>query len=150
MSSIANITVYDGAATPVAHVLVAKSVTNQKGVITAFYREQLTGLPDYAQVSLWLTYETLPTGVVKVTRKVTVPVMETILNQNASGYTAPPKVAYTNTYTSIGTFSPRSTVTDRRIGRQIGVNLDNAIATSVAAATSGAVPELVDNLVSPT
>ncbi len=151
MASIANITVYDGAATPVAHTLNAISVVSQPdGSVAALYREALAGLPAYANVEATIKMQPLKSGVVRCETSVSVPVMESVAGNNAQGYTAAPKVAYVNRITAVGFFSPRSTVTDRRLAKQILTNLLNNVATSVAAATSGPVPDLFDSLVSPT
>jgi len=151
MSQIANITVYDGASAPVAHTLTAISVTRVNGSkIIAEYRENLASVPVYAQVSCTMTLEVLKSGVTKVEQRVSVPVMEAILNQNAAGYTAAPKVAYVNTLITTGLFHPRSDVTGRRLVRQLAVNLAGNIATSVAPVTTGPFPELLDTLVAPT
>lgn len=44
MAQIANITVFDGAASPVSHTLAAISVTREKGKVIALWREQLAAL----------------------------------------------------------------------------------------------------------
>lgn len=150
MSAIANITVFDGAATPISHTLVAISVTRKDDEVTAEYREMLASVPAYAQVRATMKIATLKSGVYKTECRVVVPVMEAILNQNAAGYTAAPKVAYENTIVTTGFFHPRSTVTDRRLAKQIAINLGNNISTSVAASASGPFPELFDQLVAPT
>ena len=150
MSAIANITVFDGAATPVSHTLTAISVTRANGKVTADWREMLASIPAYAQVRAQMTVERLKSGVYKVEQRTVVPVMEAVLNQNAAGYTAAPKVAYENTFVTVGYFSERSLVSDRRLARQIHINIAGNISTSVVAATSGPAPELFDQLVSPT
>lgn len=150
MSAIANITVFDGAATPVVHTLTAISVTRDKGQIVALYRELLASVPNYAQVRASATITMLKSGVAKCEWEVVVPVMEAILNQNAAGYTAAPKVAYENTNRWISFYHPRSTVTDRRIARMLLTNISNNVTTTVAAATTGPFSELFDSLVSPT
>jgi hypothetical protein len=150
MANIANITVFDGAATPVSHTLVPVSVTRANGVVTADWREVAAGIPTYAQVRAQMKIERLKSGVYKVEHRTVVPVMESISGQNAAGYTAAPKVAYENTFSTIGYFSERSVVTDRRIARQMHVNIAGNISTSVAAATSGFMPDLFDSLVAPT
>lgn len=151
MAAIANITVYDGAATPVSHTLNAISVVSQpNGAVEALYREALSGTPAYANIEARLKMQPLKSGVWRCEALVSVPVMESVSGNNAQGYTAAPKVAYTNKLTCVGFFSPRSTVTDRRIAKQILTNLLNNVATSVAAATSGPVPDLFDSLVAPT
>lgn len=150
MSAIADITVYDGAATPVAHVLKAISVTRKGDEITAEYREMLASVPAEAQVRATLKLSLLKSGVTKTECRVVVPVMEAILNQNAAGYTAAPKVAYENTVVETGFFHKRSDVTGRRLARMIAVNISNNVSTSVAAASSGPFAELFDMLVMPT
>lgn len=150
MSQIANITVYDGAATPVAHTLVAISVTREKGKVVALWREQLASLPVYAQISCTASVERMKSGVYKTEVRVEVPVMESVSGQNAAGYTAAPKVAYVNTVIVTGFFHERSDVAGRRLARQAAINLLGNISTSVAAATTGPLPELVDQLVAPT
>lgn len=150
MSQIANITVYDGAATPVSHSLVAISVTREKGKVTALWREQLASLPVYAQVSAVSSIERLKSGIYKTEVRVEVPVMESVSGQNAAGYTAAPKVAYVNTVINTGFFHERSDVTGRRLARQLAVNLMGNISTSVAPVTTGPMPELLDQLVAPT
>nr|UJQ85781.1 MAG: hypothetical protein 2 [Leviviridae sp.] len=150
MSAIANITVYDGAATPVSHTLTAISVTRENGVVKAEWREALAGLPVYAQVRATMTLQKYKSGVYRVETRVVVPVMESISGQNAAGYTAAPKVAYENTIVLIGFFHERSDATGRRLVRQLAVNIGNNVTTSVAAATTGPLPELFDLLTAPT
>jgi hypothetical protein len=151
MAAIANITVYDGAATPVAHTLNAISVTAlPDGGVLAYYRESLASTPAYANISLSLKMQTLKNGVIRCEALLEVPVMESVSGQNAQGYTAAPKVAYVDRFSAVEHCSQRSTVTDRRIAKQMITNLMNNISTSVAAATSGPVPDLFDSLVAPT
>jgi hypothetical protein len=150
MSAIADITVYDGASTPVAHTLKAISVTREKGRVRAEWREQNTSVPVYAQVRCTMTLEKMPSGVYKVEQRVVVPVMETVSGQNASGYTAAPKVAYENTVFLGAFFHERSDITGRRLSRQLALNLGGNVSTSVATVNTGPLPELFDNLVAPT
>lgn len=150
MSQIANITVFDGAATPVSHTLTAISVTREKGKVEALWRENTAGVPTYASIRCTMSIEQLKTGMYKVEQRVYVPVMEAILNQNASGYTAAPKVAYTNQVVTTGWFHERSDSVGRRLARQLSVNLTGNISTSVAPAVTGPLPELFDLLVAPT
>jgi hypothetical protein len=76
--------------------------------------------------------------------------MESISGQNAAGYTAAPKVAYENTNILVGLYHERSTEEERRTARMLSVNMGNNVSTSVAAATTGLIPELFDLLVAPT
>ncbi|DAD52642.1 TPA_asm: coat protein [ssRNA phage SRR7976299_10] len=150
MSQIANITVFDGAPTPVVHTLKAIEVTKEKGIVRALWREENASVPVYAQIRATTTLERLKSGVYKTEARVAVPVMESVSGQNAAGYTAAPKVAYEDTFVAIGFTHERSTIAGRRLARQILVNLLGNVSTTVAAATSGPVPELMDNLVAPT
>jgi len=150
MSQIANIAVYDGAATPVLHTLVAISVSRVGNTIVSEWREKAVGVPDYAQVSITQKRELMKSGVIRTETIVVVPVMESILNQNAAGYTAAPKVAYEDKHSYVSYAHPRSTITGRRLARQLLVNLAGNISVSVAPVATGFVPELVDQLVSPT
>ncbi len=150
MGAIANIAVYDGAATPVLHTLIPVSVTREKGLVRALWREAVAGVPVSAQVSAQVTIQQLQSGVYKTEARVEVPVMETIGSQNAAGYTAAPKVAYVNTLVTTGFFHERSDVTGRRLVKQIMANMLNNISTSVAAATTGPMSDLIDSLVAPT
>ncbi len=147
MSSIANVVAFDGASTPVSHTLVPVSVAKQGSVIEAVYREQIASLPTDAQVSLTLRLEKLKSGVTKVVRTVQVPVMESISGQNAAGYTASPKVAYVDTDVRSWFVHPRSTAAGRKLVRQLAVNIDTNVSTSVTPATAGPVIEAVDTLV---
>lgn len=149
MSAIGNITVYDGQATPVSHTLLPVSVTRENGVVLASWREALAGVPVYAQVRCDMKLQKLKSGVYRVERRVVVPVMESISGQNAAGYTAAPKVAHEVTSVHIGYFHERSSLSDRRSARQLGVNIDGNVSTSVAAATTGPLPELFDLLTAP-
>lgn len=150
MSAIANIVAFDGAATPVSHTLTPVSVTRDKGKVVAEYRENVSNVPNYAQVRVTMSIEKLKSGVYKVEQRTVVPVMESISGQNASGYTAAPKVAYENQVVYTGWFHERSDIVGRRLVRQLGLNIAGNVSTTVAAATTGALPELFDMLVAPT
>lgn len=150
MSSISDITVFDGAATPVTHTLKAVSVTKTGKEVVAEYRENLSAVPTYAQIRATCKLARLGSGVYRCETRVVVPVMESVSGANASGYTAAPKVAYENTVVLTGFFHERSDAAGRRLVRQLAVNLGGNVSTSVAAATTGPVPELFDLLVAPT
>lgn len=151
MAQQANITVFDGAATPVSHTLVGEGVLRlADGTIQASWKESLTGVPDYAQIRVTATKKKLKSGVYAVAFRVEVPVMESISGQNSAGYTAAPKVAYVDTTELRGFYHERSLVTGRRLSRQMAVNLGGNITTSVAPATAGFLPELFDQLIQAT
>lgn len=150
MANIANIVAFDGATPPISHTLIPISVTREKEKVTAIWREQLASVPVYAQISTTMSLERMKSGVYRVESRTVVPVMESISGQNAAGYTAVPKVAYEDTYMSVGFYHERSTIAGRRLVRQLGVNISNGVATTVAPVTTGPLPELFDLLVTPT
>lgn len=148
MSAMANITIYDGAATPVAHVLNPVSVSRlADGTILGVWREGLTSLPVEAQVRLEGRMKVLRSGVLETRFRVVVPTMESISGQNAAGYTAAPKVAYEDTQEWVSYAHPRSTIASRRLAKQLLTNLSNNVSTSVAAATAGPFDEAVAQLI---
>lgn len=151
MANIANLTVYDGAATPVAHTLNAVSISKQQdGSILAIWRESLASLPVEAQVRAEMRQRVLKSGVIETRTRVVVPVMESVSGQNAAGYTAAPKVAFEDTQEWVAYAHPRSTVASRRLAKQLLTNLSNNVTASVAAATSGPFDEAVAQLLMPT
>lgn len=150
MSNIADITVFDGAATPVSHTLKAISVARKGNTIEAYWREALVSLPTYAQVSVKMELETLKSGVMRCSVEVQVPVMESVSGVNASGYTAAPKVAYVDRAKYEQFSHPRANITGRRLARQLLVNVMGNVATSVAPVSTGFAPELVDQLIAAT
>lgn len=151
MSSIANITVFDGAATPVSHTLVPVFQGKDKdGVIVALWREQLASLPTEAQVRVEVKRRVLKSGVVETRTRVVVPVMESVSGQNAAGYTAAPRVAFEDANEWVSYAHPRSTIAGRRLAKQILTNLSNNVATTVAAASAGPFDEAVSQMIMPT
>lgn len=152
MSAISNIVAFDGQSTPVTHTFLAESVKSEQGVVTASYKEGAVGVPDYAQIRVTIRKTRLKgtSGVTRVSTRVDVPVMESVSGQNASGYTAAPKVAYVDSAEVVGYYHDRSLISGRRSVRQLAINIAGSVATSVAPVTTGPVPELMDQLVSPT
>jgi len=153
MANIANIVVFDGAATPVSHTLVPVDVSKdpKTGAIVAVWREQIASLPTYAQVTATARLsKSRRSGVWNVDLRVEVPVMESVSGSNSAGYTAAPKVAYIDTTGIYGHYHERGSIAGRRLSRQIAVNIGNNVTTSVAAATTGVLPDLFDALVAPT
>lgn len=151
MAAISNVTVFDGASTPISHTFVPTSVSRDKPTrIKAEYRETGLAVPTIAQPRLTVQLEQLNSGVYRVERKLVVPVMESVSGVNAAGYTASPKIAHELTDIHIGLFHERSDVAGRRLVRQLGINLDGGIGTSVAPVVTGPVAELFDLLVCPT
>lgn len=151
MSAIANITVFDGAATPVSHTLNAISISRQSdGTLEALYREAIASLPVEAQVRMTVRQRVMKSGVVETRTRVVVPVMESVSGQNAAGYTAAPKVAYEDTQEWVSYAHPRSTIAGRRLAKQILTNISNNVSTTVAAATAGPFDEAVSQMIMPT
>ena len=155
MSAFANITVFDGAGTPVSHTLTAIKIdripgSNKNSKVVALWRELTPTVPTEAQITAQVELETLPSGTI-IERTITqVPVMESISGQNAAGYTAAPKVAFIDKRVTEQFSAPRSTVNSRRLLRQLDINLQGNISTSVAPVVTGAFPELFDFQVTPT
>lgn len=150
MSAIANIVAFDGASTPVSHTLVPVSVVKDATKITASWREAAASVPTIAQVTAVMTLERLKSGVYRCINRVSVPVQEVVTGSNSAGYSAQPKVAYINTVETTGLFHERSDVAGRRLVRQLAVNIDGNISTTVTPVTTGPLPELFDQLVAPT
>jgi len=148
MSAQANIVAFDGAATPVSHTLVPVRNSEVNGVTQAEWRENITTIPVKANVRVSTTMQTLKNGIIRVMTRCEVPVMEAVSGQNAAGYTAAPKVAYVNTVDVVGYFSERSTAAERKLARQLAVNIAGNISTTVTPSTAGVVKELIDDLTS--
>jgi hypothetical protein len=149
MSGQANITVFDGASTPVTHTLVPTGVSSVSGKTTAGWREAALSLPLIAQIRFSTEGEERNNGTIVLSAISVVPVMESIGSQNAAGYTAAPKVAYEIMYKTTSYSISRASISDRRLARQLHVNLLGNVSTSVAAVTSGFCPELFDQVIMP-
>lgn len=151
MSNIVAITAFDGASTPVSHNFQPETVSRPDPLTTlATYKEWLAGVPDYAQGRVSIKKQKMKNGITRTATRVEIPVMEPIAGQNASGYTAAPKVAFVDTVEIVGYHHERSTTSGRKLVRQLALNIAGSIATSVTPATTGPVPELMDYLLSPT
>lgn len=150
MSNIANIVAFDGAGTPVSHTLSPDSVAKEKGVNMAVWKETNASLPSDAQIRATLKRVKLSTGVTKQELRVEVPVMESVGAANAQGYTAPPKVAYTDTFVITSLRSPRTTNASHKLARQLALNIAGSVTTSVTPVTTGPMPEAFDLEIFPT
>lgn len=146
MSAQANITVFDGAAPPVSHTFVPISSTEEALLGTvARWREASLSVPLYANARITTLVKKLnKNGQTRVELRVEIPIMESISGQNAAGYTAAPKVAYTNQVSFVAYFNERATIQERRLAKQLVANLLNNVSTTVTAATAGPASELVD------
>lgn len=150
MAQIADLTVFDGAATPVSHTLVAESVTRTGNTTVAVWREKLATVPDEAQVYAILRIEQLKSGVKVVSFETGVPVMESVSGQNSSGYTAPPKVAFIDRDVHTKYLHPRSTPLSRQISAQISRNLLNNVSVTAPAVTAGVLADALHKALTPT
>lgn len=150
MSAQANIVAFDGAATPVSHTLSATGVKlTSDGTVEASWREIVASLPFVASIRAFLRSKILKGNVQQESFSVTVPVMEAVSGQNSAGYTAAPKVAYENTVVITGYFHERATPAERKLIRQLAVNIANGVTTTVTPQNTGNVIELIDNHVQP-
>lgn len=150
MANIASLSAYDGASPAVLHTFIPVSVSREKSKVTAEWREINPNVPAYAQPRVQVTLEMLKSGVHRCELSVVVPVMEAILNQNAAGYTAAPKVAFEDRFTTVSYHSNRSDITGRRRARQLAANLLLGYPTETPVVVSGPAPDLFDLLISPT
>lgn len=149
MSAQANITVFDGASPTVSHLLepLNSAIDPNTGELVASWAERLPTVPDYASVRVKTTQKKNKDGVNRLFVQVEVPIMETVLNQNAAGYTASPKVAYSLKAQFVFYAPERSTLAERRMVRQLAVNLVNGVAVTTSPNGAGMVPELIDKLI---
>lgn len=151
MAQQANITVFDGAATPVSHLLLP--VDNKvlaDGSRIAIWRENIVTLPSEAQVYCELRQRVLPSKVVETRFSVYFPVMESVAGVNAAGYTAAPKVAYVDRKDEVAYCHPRSTPTSRAIAYQSLRNVSGNVSTTVPAVAAGPLWDAFVNLFMPT
>lgn len=142
MGQQADFTVFDGAATPVSHILRTDGVSREGPLVTASWKEANALVPDGAQTRAFQMRQTLRSGTIKSTSRIDVAVMEAVSGVNAQGYTAPPKVAYVDRFELVNYGSPRSTETTKRIAMQMLLNWATNTATSVTPVAAGPVAEL--------
>jgi hypothetical protein len=150
MSAMADLIAFDGAPTPISHTFKPVSVSREKGLITALWREQVTSLPLVAQGSVLMKLNQLPSKIWRTSIRIGIPVMESVSGQNAAGYTAAPQVAYDDTVEIVGFFHERSSILNHRIVRGLAYNILAGFTTSNALPVVGPAPELVDGLIAPT
>lgn len=151
MAQQADFTVFDGASTPVSHLL--KTVDNmvlKDGTRLSVWRENVASLPAEAQVRVELRQRIHPSGVVETRLRVVTPVMEAVAGQNAAGYTAAPKVAYEDTDEWVKYAHKRSSATSRGINTQMLRNIMNNASTSVTPIAAGFAHDAVVNSFMPT
>lgn len=118
MSSITTITIADGKATPVNHVYSpVESGQN------SLFRTSDAALPLIGQESIKVSMKKVNAQVNSVTVALELPALETATAANSSGYTAAPKVAYTNRVTMVFMLPSRGTAAQRTDLRSLAKNL---------------------------
>lgn len=118
MAQVANIVIADGATTPVNHTFYPVSTD------PARYREALSSLPLVGQGIVEIVNKGgSDAALQRVRMKIALPALEQATGQNADGYTAAPKVAYTNTVMVEFLLPARGTVQQRKDLRVMLSNL---------------------------
>lgn len=131
MSSIATITIADGKGTPENHVFQPINSGND-----SLYRTQVSTLPLVGQELITAKVKKVNPNVNSVVVGIELPALETAANANSSGYTAAPKVAYTNRVTVTFMLPTRGTAAQRTDLRTLIKNL----------LSNAQIVDLVDNL----
>lgn len=150
MASQANITVFDGAGTPVSHTFAPiDNKVLKDGTRYALWREYNAALPTEACQYIECYQKKLAGGVLETKWFVYTPVMESVGSQNAAGYTAPPKVAYYEKDGYVKQSHPRSTGAIRNTNTQMLRNLISNVAVTTPAVAAGVVYETVITQVMP-
>lgn len=137
MATIANITVNDGAPTPVAHVFVPI----KSGLSAEWKRTGVAGQPAVAVESLKSSLK-LPdsaNGVNKISLDLSLPVLEQVAGGGQAGYVAPPSLAHIPRVQVTFFGHQRSTAEDRK----------NLRVMLIALLANAQVIDLVDNLTPP-
>lgn len=119
MSAIANIAILDDQGTPVTHTFYPVQSDP-----SALYRENLPSSALIGQGTISLEIRSKASDSLQRVRAVlALPALETATGANANGYTAAPKVAYTNTATVDFILPARSTAAQRKDLRVLLSNL---------------------------
>lgn len=147
MPQATNITVYDGASTPVLHTLVPIGSSRDKNTTTTEWREEVAGLPLSAQVRCTQSLTRLKSGVYRAETTLVIPVMEAVNGTNSSGYTAAPKIAYEDKVSVVMYSSERSSVDNRRRIKQAAANMLQNYINSLAPVVAGPCDDLFARLV---
>ena len=134
MAQIANIVVKDGAATPLDHTFIPIATAPK-----AMYREGISNLPLVGQGQVMIGSAVPGAVLQRVKMTLALPALETVTGQNADGYTAAPRVAYTNTVQVEFILPSRGTAQQRK---DLRVMLSNLL-------MNGQVIDSVDNLNAP-
>lgn len=132
MSAIANIAIQDGQASPATHTFVPI-----KSGLESQWRENQAGLPLIGQPTITSVLKlNSQNGLNRVKMVLELPALETATAANSQGYTAAPKVGYSNRITIDMVLPSRGTSAQRKDLRVLARNL---LADAV-------VVDLIDNL----
>lgn len=134
MATIANIAVQDGKATPLTHTFNAI-----KSGESSLWRTSDSALPLVGQEVIKVTLKSVSPGVKNVVVSLDLPALETATGANSSGYTAAPKVGYTNRLVCSFLLPERGTAAQRT---DLRVLLKNLL-------TNAIVIDSIDNLTPP-
>lgn len=128
MGVMTNLLVKDDATSPLE--LTFTPVTDNPVPV---WRGGIAGVPIDGQPRLTMSVEKQKNGVYKVTRKLEVPVMETLgASGTSAGYVASPKVAFVNTDIHTQFIDPRSTLADRANLLKLAMGVDQGASSTTA------------------
>jgi len=131
MSAMTNLLVKDDASTPVEYTFAPVTDTPNP-----LWRTIMGGVPLLGQMRLQFTADALKSGDTKLSIKTEVPVMETLgASGTASGYIAPPKVAYTMVCITTLFAPARSTNMDRANAIKIHLGVLQGASSSTGSGT---------------
>lgn len=135
MSAISTITIADGESTPVTHNFLPVASGPE-----SFWREAVSGVPLIGQPTVSAKMVSKPSDAVqKVIVTSELPVLEVVTGQNAAGYSAAPKIAYTVKKIETWFLPARATAQQKKNLRILANNL-NANAQLI---------DLIENLATP-
>lgn len=129
MSAMTNLLVKDDTVTtPVEYTFVPVSDNP-----VPMWRTQIANVPLEGQMRLSVSSVKQKNGSYKITRKLEVPVMETLgASGTSAGYVAPPKVAYVNTDIHTMFIDKRSTGQNRADLLKLALGLDQGASSTTA------------------
>lgn len=129
MSAMTNLLVKDDTiTTPVEYTFYPVTDTP-----IPFWRTQIANVPLEGQMRLTASVVKLKNGDYKITRKLEVPVMETLgASGTSGGYVAPPKVAYVDTDIRTQFVNKRSTGQNRADLLKLAMGIDQGASSTTA------------------
>lgn len=149
MAGLSDFTLFDGESTPLAHVWIADHVEYANGTIKALWGTKTPGVPEYAQERLTLTSRITSGGIRRVGIRFDIPYMEIPNGGTTNGYTAPAKVAFTESNEDVQWIHPRSVYQGRLNVRTLMRNMLSNTVTSSPATTGGLAHDAMARLVFP-